>query len=77
VSLESADDSAGAWGVTAGQRVEVSRSGEIRSRELSLRQPWAETSGPPSGRGFSWWGAFWILLGIAVTGVLVAAALGY
>jgi len=77
VSLESADDSAGAWGVTAGQRVDVSRSGEIRSSEFSERPPWTETSAPPRGRGFSWWGAFWILLGLAVTGVLVAAALGY
>ncbi|MDD5265054.1 MAG: alpha/beta fold hydrolase [Candidatus Bipolaricaulis sp.] len=77
ISLESADDSAGAWGVTVGQRIEVSRSGEIRSRELSERPPWTETSAPPHGCSFSWWGVFWILLGLAVTGVLVAAALGY
>jgi pimeloyl-ACP methyl ester carboxylesterase len=76
VALEASPGEGSMWGVSAGQRVEVSRSGEIRSVDRSAGELWEDAKAASGGHGFSWWSVLWILLGTAAALVLIAAALG-
>ncbi|MDD5219208.1 MAG: hypothetical protein PHV11_01400 [Candidatus Bipolaricaulis sp.] len=74
VSVEATADGVDAmWGVAEGQGIELTRSGEMRSREAD-RELWPD--GEARARGFSWWSLVWILLGAGAALLLVAAALG-